>query len=402
MLGGAEGLLHHPQSLVGEHGLERVEIGIGAQYEDAVELLLLLDLVGVDGEALAADRFEVAAKAGIADERLVALGELALQRGHDRGAIGGVLLRLLMVAANDVAPPRQLDRLGLVINLLAALAQRQRHERRRIIEHQLAHQFVGALAHAQDVEEPPRLQFGHGLGADHAAVGDHAYPRDVEAAPQPVDHRDQRRHVGGVARPHLRADRPPVAVDQHCEDHLPQVRTIVFAVAVPAQGLSAGALEVEAGGVHEHEVEPDQQIAPMREQPLLHYVLQAARRERRAAVLLLFRQLLAQPRHGSIEVMQIERLAAGDGVILAPAVGRAIGAAHEQPMQHREEHRAFQPKAVPAFARQLGDHRATAGLLPQPLEHQRRPDAADRNCHCSFIGRAQHHGLRRKTRARAY
>ena len=176
---------------------------------------------------------------------------------------------------------------------------------------------------------------------------------------------------------------------------------MILAVAVPAERLAAGALEIEAGGVHEHEVKPRQQIAPMGEQPLLHHVLHAARGERRAGVLLLFRQLLPQPGHRPIEMMQIERLDAGDGVILAPAVGRAIGAAHEQPVQHREEHRAFQRKAVPAFARQLRDHRATAGLLPQPLEHQRRPDAADRNCHCSFIGRAQHHGLRRKTRTRA-
>jgi hypothetical protein len=141
----------------------------------------------------------------------------------------------------------------------------------------------------------------------------------------------------------------------------------------------------------------------MGEQPLLHHVLHAARGERRATVLLLFQQLLPQPGHRPIEMMQIELVDAGDGVILAPAVGRAIGAAHEQPVQHREEHRAFQRKAVPAFARQLRDHCATAGLLPQPLEHQRRPDAADRNFHRSVIaGRAQHHGLGRKTRARTH
>ena len=100
-----EGLLHRPKLLVAEHGLERVEIGIGAQHEDAVELLLLLDLVGIDREVLAADRLEVTPKAGVADQRLVALGELALQRGDDRGTIGGVFLRLLMVAADDVARP---------------------------------------------------------------------------------------------------------------------------------------------------------------------------------------------------------------------------------------------------------------------------------------------------------
>jgi len=41
--------------------------------------------------------------------------------------------------------------------------------------------------------------------------------------------------------------------------------------------------------------------------------------ERRAGVLLLFRQLLAQPRHRPIEVMQIEFLDAGVPVNGAPA-----------------------------------------------------------------------------------
>ena len=161
---------------------------------------------------------------------------------------------------------------------------------------------------------------------------------------------------------------------------------MILAVAVLAQRLAAGALEVEAGGVHEHQVEPREQVAPMREQPLLHHVLQATRCERRAAVLLLLRQLLAQPRHRPIEVMQIEPLDAGDGVILAPAIRGAVGAAHEQPVQHGEEHRALQRKAVLAFARQLRDHRPAAGLLPQPFEHQRRPDAADRNLERGIIG----------------
>ena len=55
----AEGLLHRPQLLVAEHGLERIEIGVGAQHEDAVEFLLLLDLVGIDREVLVADRISV-------------------------------------------------------------------------------------------------------------------------------------------------------------------------------------------------------------------------------------------------------------------------------------------------------------------------------------------------------
>jgi hypothetical protein len=65
-----------------------------------------------------------------------------------------------------------------------------------------------------------RLQGGDGLGADHASVGDDADAADREAFAQPVDHRHQSGDIGGVARPHLRAYRTPVAVDQHCEDHL--------------------------------------------------------------------------------------------------------------------------------------------------------------------------------------
>src|SRR6202040_3122881 len=70
---------------------------------------------------------------------------------------------------------------------------------------------------------------------------------------------------------------------QHGEDHLPQVRAMVLAVAVLAQRRPAGALEVEAGRIHEHQVEPCEQVAPMREHPLLHHVLQATRRKWRAA-----------------------------------------------------------------------------------------------------------------------
>ena len=130
-----------------------------------------------------ADRLKEPAIAGVADQRLVALGELPLQRGEDRGAVGGVLPRLLMVAADDVALAAQRHRLGLVVGLLAVLRHRERHERGGIAEHQFAHHLVGALAHPEDVQEAARLQLGHSLGADHAAVGDHAHAGDGEAPP---------------------------------------------------------------------------------------------------------------------------------------------------------------------------------------------------------------------------
>ena len=66
MLCCSEGLLHRLQLLVPEHGLKRIEIGVGAQHEDAVELLLLLDLVRVDRKVLLADRLEVTSKTGVA------------------------------------------------------------------------------------------------------------------------------------------------------------------------------------------------------------------------------------------------------------------------------------------------------------------------------------------------
>jgi hypothetical protein len=101
--------------------------------------------------------------------------------------------------------------------------------------------------------------------------------------------------------------------------------------------------------------------------------------------------------------MQIEPLDADDSVVLSPAIGGAVGATDEQPVQHREEHRALKRKTVLAFARQLGDHRPAAGLLPQPIEHQRRPDAMDRNLDRGIIaGRAQHHGFGRKARTRTH
>ena len=36
ILGDTEGLLHLPQLLVAKHGVERIEIGVGAQHEAAV------------------------------------------------------------------------------------------------------------------------------------------------------------------------------------------------------------------------------------------------------------------------------------------------------------------------------------------------------------------------------
>ena len=126
-------------------------------------------------------------------------------------------------------------------------------------------------------------------------------------------------------------------------------------LAAPAPGLDPG-----ARGVHEHDVERGEQIAPAGEQLLLQNVLHAARRKRRRAVLLVFRQLLAQPRHRAIKMMQLDPADAVDAVVLAPAVGGAVRAATDETVQHGQERRAPQREVMAARSRQALDQ----GLWP--------------------------------------
>ena len=154
---------------------------------------------------------------------------------------------------------------------------------------------------------------------------------------------------------------------------------MVLAVAVPAQHLSTSAFEVEARGIHEHQVEAREQIPPVSEQPLLYHILDAAGGERGAAILMLRRKLLTEPSHRAIKVMKIEFVNSRNPVILAPAIRRAIGAATEQTVQHGEEHRSFQGKAVFARSCQILNDRAAANLFPQPPENECRADASTGN-----------------------
>ena len=64
---------------------------------------------------------EEPAKALVADEALVALLQLLLQRRDDGGAVGGVFPHLIEIAADDVTPAGQLHRLGLVFDLAPGL-----------------------------------------------------------------------------------------------------------------------------------------------------------------------------------------------------------------------------------------------------------------------------------------
>ena len=157
-----------------------------------------------------------------------------------------------------------------------------------------------------------------------------------------------------------------------------QVRTMILGEAMLSERLAAGAFEVQAGRVHEHQIELREQIAPVGEQLLFDDILQAARREGRAAILFLRGQFLAQPRHRPIEVMQVEPIDAVDRVVLPPAVRRTVGPAREQAMQNGEEHGTFEREPVLAFSGKFFDHGAAAGLVPQTLEHKGGPKAPHR------------------------
>src|SRR5262249_24289368 len=106
----------------------------------------------------------------------------------------------------------------------------------------------------------------------------------------------------------------------------------------------------------------------MREQPLLDQILEAARRKRRAAILILRQQFLPAPCPRAIEGMQVEPVYPSDPILFAPAIRCASGAADEQSVEHGEKHRPLQRKAVLARAAELLDHGPEAGILPQPLE----------------------------------
>ena len=161
----------------------------------------------------------------------------------DRLALAAVALGLDLVAAQDVArctDPHFLDEeLGLAPRAL----DEQRRQGLLVLEHQAADDGAAALAGAENVFELALLQRRDRGGRDHATVGDDADPADMEALAQTVDNRQQHRDVGGVARQHLGADWPPLAIDDDGQDHLLQIRPMVLRVAVSPQALAARAVE---------------------------------------------------------------------------------------------------------------------------------------------------------------
>jgi len=98
-------------------------------------------------------------------------------------------------------------------------------------------------------------------------------------------------------------------------------------------------------------------------------------------------------------VAEVETLDALDAIILPPTVGGAIRTAAERAVQHGQERRALQREVVFAHARKALDRRPAAGLFPQPLERQRRPDPSRRDRRrLAAIERVEHDRLVSKAR----
>src|SRR5258706_438342 len=144
-------------------------------------------------------------------------------------------------------------------------------------------------------------------------VGDAADAADAKTSAQPVDDRQQGSDIAGVAGPQLAAQRPAVLIHDQPDDHLMEIRAVVFRMAATTKLLAAPSLEGQAGGVHEDDAEFGEQVAPTGKQPLFHEVLAAARRQLAGCGLI--GERLAEPSHWPVE------MTARNDPFLAPEIG---------------------------------------------------------------------------------
>ena len=167
-------------------------------------------LAGIDLEGAASASAQVAAIGGVADQRLVATPELAGRSAAiDRRPVGGILGRLGLVAADDVAAALSAHLLDEELGLRAAGARMQSGVIGRASSSTTWRTSLSVRSRAPRMYSSPR-------SSSAAMVAAVIMPRSAttqtrpmrEALAQAVDHRHQHADIGGIARPHLRADRP--------------------------------------------------------------------------------------------------------------------------------------------------------------------------------------------------
>ena len=169
--------------------------------------------------------------------------------------------------------------------------------------------------------------------------------------------------------------KPALAIEHSADHHLVQIGPMVFAVAVLAQGVATLALEIQRGGVEEDDLQFAEQIATAREQLFFDDVLGAARHELAEALLLRGRQLLAEPGHSAVQLVQFDFVGAVEQVIHLPGLSGTIAAGGAESMQDSEEDSAFDGEFERACSEQLVEDVLAAGLVPKPLEDKGGPNA---------------------------
>ena len=151
--------------------------------------------------------------------------------------------------------------------------------------------------------------------------------------------------------------------------------------------LAACSLEAQRGRIHEHKAELAEEVAPALEQRLFDQILHAAR----CQIAVCGRcDLLTQPGHRPVEVVQRQAICAGDGVVRHPVRAGAVRAGDHEPVKHRNEHRPFHLETEAAPGNKLRHHRPAPALLPKPCEQQRCADAAHLEARIPLLNGAEH------------
>ncbi len=100
----------------------------------------------------------------------------------------------------------------------------------------------------------PLLQLCDGISADHATVSHDTHLAQEKPGPESIHHGHEAGHVRSVSRPHFATNRTALVVDHRTHHHLLEIRTMILVMAPLTQRLAAFSLEVDGGGVEEHEV----------------------------------------------------------------------------------------------------------------------------------------------------
>ncbi len=100
------------------------------------------------------------------------------------------------------------------------------------------------------------------------------------------------------------------------------------------------------------------------------------RSERRLTLLLVLGQLLAEPGHDPVEVMELYPIPPFDLVMRPPLVGSSVTAGGEPAVQDGQEDRSLDVEPEAAAVEELLDDPLAPRLSPEPLENEGRSDAA--------------------------